>query len=201
MATFEAKDKEMHITDYEYLGVYARRIVVPGMSNTYPAEDLWLVNNSMGAHLWDATLSLPGSEWEREDYSAFIEQMDDESPDDFTRIRKLLSPAIGKDNGWYTLCIGELKAMSALVGDDLGQALVWTEWTTEFNASVFSSEYANYYRRLQALLPLSQEEGRQPLQYLGALIRMYNADTAEAASAALSGEAPFHGLQAVDNDL
>ena len=71
----------------------------------------------------------------------------------------------------------------------------------EFNASVFSAERANYYRCLQTLLLLSQEEERQPLQYLNAFIRMYGADAVEAASAALSGEAPFYGLQAVDSDL
>ncbi len=48
------------------------------MSDIYPAEDLWLANNSMGAHLRDTILSLPGSEWDKEDYPALIEQMDDE---------------------------------------------------------------------------------------------------------------------------
>ena len=119
----------------------------------------------------------------------------------FTRVRELLGLATGKDNGWYTLRVGELKAMLALAGGDLEQALIWTEWTMEFNASVFSAERANYYRCLQTLLLLSQEEERQPLQYLNAFIRMYGADAVEAASAALSGEAPFYGLQAVDSDL
>ncbi|BDO03771.1 hypothetical protein KAM622c_33580 [Klebsiella quasipneumoniae subsp. quasipneumoniae] len=39
------------------------------------------------------------------------------------------------------------------------------------------------------------------MQYLNAFIRMYGAEAVEAASAALSGEAPFYGLQAVDSDL
>ena len=130
-----------------------------------------------------------------------IEQLDDEGNDDFTRVRELLGLATGKDNGWYTLRIGELKAMLALAGGDLEQALIWTEWTIEFNASIFSAERANYYRCLQTLLLLSQEEERQPLQYLNAFIRMYGADAVEAASAAMSGEAPFYGLQAVDSDL
>ncbi len=114
--------------------------------------------------------------------------MDDEGLDDFTRVRELLGLATGKDNGWYTLRVGELKAMLALAGGDLEQALIWTEWTMEFNASVFSAERANYYRCLQTLLLLSQEEERQPLQYLNAFIRMYGADAVEAASAALSGK-------------
>ncbi len=39
--------------------------------------------------------------------------MDDEGLDDFTRVRELLGLATGKDNGWYNLRVGELKAMLA----------------------------------------------------------------------------------------
>ncbi|HDY3020147.1 TPA: 30S ribosomal protein S12 methylthiotransferase accessory protein YcaO, partial [Salmonella enterica] len=60
---------------------------------------------------------------------------------------------------------------------------------------------ANYYRCLQTLLLLSQEDSRQPLQYLNAFIKMYGAEAVEAASAALSGEAAFYGLPTVDHDL
>ena len=92
------------------------------MSDIYPAEDLWLANNSMGAHLRETLLALPCSEWEKEDYLNLIAQLDDEGHDDFTRVRELLGLATGKDNGWYTLRIGELKAMLALAGGDLDQA-------------------------------------------------------------------------------
>lgn len=201
MAIFNAEDQEVYIADYEHLGVYACRIIVPGMSDIYPAEDLWLANNSMGAHLRETLLALPGSEWDKEDYLNLIAQLDEEGHDDFTRVRELLGLATGKDNGWYTLRIGELKAMLALAGGDLDQALAWTEWTMEFNQSVFSAERTNYYRCLQTLLLLSQEDDREPLQYLNAFVRMYGADAVEAASAALSGEEPFYGLQAVDSDL
>ncbi|MFP1591090.1 hypothetical protein ACLB1M_09330 [Escherichia coli] len=89
------------------------------MSDIYPAEDLWLANNGLGSHLRETILSLPGSEWEKEDYLNLIEQLDEEGFDDF-RVRELLGLATGSDNGWYTLRIGELKAMLALAGGDLG---------------------------------------------------------------------------------
>lgn len=92
------------------------------MSDIYPAEDLWLANNAMGTHLRDTILSLPGSEWDKEDYLNLIEQLDEEGFDDFTRVRELLGLATGADNGWYTLRIGELKVMLALAGGDLEQA-------------------------------------------------------------------------------
>ncbi|WP_345831268.1 30S ribosomal protein S12 methylthiotransferase accessory factor YcaO [Erwinia sp. HDF1-3R] len=201
MAIFKAEDKEVYIADYQHLDVYACRIIVPGMSDIYPAEDLLLANNSMGAPLRDTLLSLPASQWEKEDYLALIERLDEDGHDDFTRVRELLGLATGKDNGWYTLRIGELKAMLALAGGDLDQALIWTEWTTDFNGSTFSPARANYYRCLQTLLLLSQEDERDPLQYHTAFVRMYGQDAVEAASAAMSGEAPFYGLQSVDEDL
>ncbi len=144
---------------------------------------------------------LHGSEWDKEDYLNLIAQLDDEGHDDFTRVRELLGLATGKDNGWYTLRVGELKAMLALAGGDWIRRWHRTEWTMEFNASIFSAERANYYRCLQTLLLLAQEEERQPLQYLNAFVRMYGAQAVEAASAALSGEAPFYDLQPADGTL
>lgn len=201
MAIFKAEDREVYIADYQHLDVYACRIIVPGMSDIYPAEDLLLANNSMGAYLRETLLSLPEAQWEKEDYLALIERLDEDGHDDFTRVRELLGLATGKDNGWYTLRIGELKAMLALAGGDLDQALIWTEWTMEFNSSIFTPARANYYRCLQTLLLLSQEEERDPVQYHTAFVRMYGLDAVEAASAAISGEAPFYGLQTVDEDL
>ncbi len=201
MAIFRAEGQDVYIADYEHLGVYACRIIVPGMSDIYPAEDLMLANNSMGAGIRETLLALPESNWDSEKYLDLITQLDDEGFDDFTRVRELLGLATGKDNGWYTLRIGELKAMLALAGGDLDQALIWTEWTMEFNSSIFSPERANYYRCLQTLLLLSMEDERDPLQYHHAFMRMYGANAVEAASAAISGEAPFYGLQSVDNDL
>ncbi|MGX9254707.1 30S ribosomal protein S12 methylthiotransferase accessory factor YcaO [Pantoea ananatis] len=201
MAIFAAEDQEVYIADYEHLGVYACRIIVPGMSDIYPAEDLLLANNSMGADIRDTLLALPGSNWNPEEYLDLISQLDEEGFDDFTRVRELLGLATGKDNGWYTLRIGELKAMLALAGGDLDQALIWTEWTMEFNGSVFSPARANYYRCLQTLLLLAMEDERNPLEYHAAFVRMYGVEAVEAASAAISGEAAFNGLQSVDSDL
>lgn len=201
MAIFKSEEQEVYIADYQHLDVYACRIIVPGMSDIYPADDLFLANNSMGAHLRETVLSLPESQMDKQEYLDLISQLDEEGMDDFTRVRELLGIATGKDNGWYTLRIGELKAMLALAGGDLEQALIWTEWTMEFNSSVFTPARANYYRCLQTLLLLTQEESRDPVQYHHAFVRMYGSEAVEAASAALCGEQPFYGLQHVDDDL
>ncbi|MEE3649602.1 MULTISPECIES: 30S ribosomal protein S12 methylthiotransferase accessory factor YcaO [unclassified Brenneria] len=199
MAIFQREDKEVYIADYQHLSVYACRILVPGMSDIYPAEDLLLANNSMGAHLRETLLALPDSQWKKEDYLTLLQQLDDEGFDDFTRVRELLGIATGKDNGWFTLRIGELKSMLALAGGDLDQALIWVEWTLDFNGSVFTAQRSNYYRCLQTLLLLAQEPEREPAEYYDAFVRMYGRETVDAASAAIAGEQSFHGLFSIDD--
>ncbi|HDL8052404.1 TPA: 30S ribosomal protein S12 methylthiotransferase accessory factor YcaO [Yersinia enterocolitica] len=201
MAIFKQEDAEVYIADYEHLGVYACRILVPGMSDIYPAEDLLMANNTMGVHLRDTLLALPDSDWQPEQYLELIQTLDDEGLDDFARVRELLGIASGKDNGWYTLRVGELKSMLALAGGDLEQALIWVEWTQDFNSSVFTAKQANYYRCLQTLLLLTQEPDRDPAQYYHAFVKMYGQNAVEAASAAIAGEERFNGLFSVDEDL
>ncbi|CFQ82627.1 30S ribosomal protein S12 methylthiotransferase accessory factor YcaO [Yersinia enterocolitica] len=201
MAIFKQEDAEVYIADYEHLGVYACRILVPGMSDIYPAEDLLMANNTMGVHLRDTLLALPGSDWQPEQYLELIQTLDDEGLDDFARVRELLGIASGKDNGWDTLRVGELKSMLALAGGDLEQALIWVEWTQDFNSSVFTAKQANYYRCLQTLLLLTQEPDRDPAQYYNAFVKMYGQEAVEAASAVIAGEERFNGLFSVDEDL
>ncbi|CNH64199.1 conserved hypothetical protein [Yersinia aldovae] len=201
MAIFNKEDAEVYIADYEHLSVYACRILVPGMSDIYPAEDLLIANNTMGVHLRDTLLALPDSDLKPEHYLELIQTLDDEGLDDFARVRELLGIASGKDNGWYTLRVGELKSMLALAGGDLEQALIWVEWTQDFNSSVFTAKQANYYRCLQTLLLLTQEPDRDSTQYYTAFVKMYGQEAVDAASAAIAGEERFNGLFSVDEDL
>ncbi|MEC5318602.1 30S ribosomal protein S12 methylthiotransferase accessory factor YcaO [Brenneria populi subsp. brevivirga] len=199
MAIFRQEDKEVYIADYQHLSVYACRILVPGMSDIYPAEDLLLANNNMGAHLRATLLALPDSQWEKAEYLALLQQLDDEGFDDFTRVRELLGIATGKDNAWFTLRIGELKSMLALAGGDLEQALTWAEWTQDFNDSVFDARRGNYYRCLQTLLQLALEQEREPAEYYDAFVKMYGREAVDAAGAAIAGEQSFYGLCAIDD--
>ncbi|CAK8736717.1 Ribosomal protein S12 methylthiotransferase accessory factor YcaO [Sodalis praecaptivus] len=186
MGIFQARETEVYIADYQHLGVYACRILVPGMSDIYPAEDLLLANNAMAIDLRATLCQLPASRWPQARYLALIEQIDALGLDDFARLRDLLGLATGRDNGWFTLRVGELKAMLALAGGDHEQALLWTEWTRDFNASVFSAERDNYYRCLHTLLQLKNESGRAAASYQHAFARMYGAQTLADATAALA---------------
>ncbi|WP_413482118.1 30S ribosomal protein S12 methylthiotransferase accessory factor YcaO [Morganella psychrotolerans] len=201
MAIFRSVGNDVYIADYEHLGVYACRILVPGMSDIYPVDDLHMANNAMGIHLRETFLALPESNWQPDDYLSLLAQLDEEGHDDYTRVRELLGIATGKDNGWSTLRVGELKSMLALAGGNTDLALVWVEWTQDFNSGGLSAARANYYRCLHTLLLLTQEPERDTAQYLPAFARMYGQETLDAALNAMHGKNCFYGLCTSDNNL
>lgn len=202
MNIFKHDDVEVYIADYRHLGVDACRIVAPGMSDIYSVEDLQLANNNMGQHLRETIFSLPSSNLAPEEYLALIERLDQEGLDDFIRIRELLGMATGSNNVWSTLRVGELKSMLALAGGDLEQALIWVEWTQEFNASLFDEERRNYYRCLQTLLLMKLDpEERSEEQFNPAFYRMYGKETVETGWRNIRGEQRFYGIFDIDKNL
>lgn len=195
MAIFHEQNTEVLIMDYEHLGVYACRILAVGMSEIYPPEDLLIANNNMAIHLRDLIMSLPVKKYSAEQYLAIIEQLDEEGLDDFARIRELLGIATGKDNAWFTLRVGELKAMLALAAQDLEQAKLWIDWTIEMNESILSSERNHNYRCLQTLVNfILQRDVNKFNDYQIAFNKMYGQTSVEKMWQYAIGEKTFYGL-------
>lgn len=195
MAIFHEQNTEVLIMDYEHLGVYACRILAVGMSEIYPPEDLLIANNNMAIHLRDLIMSLPVKKYSAEQYLAIIEQLDEEGLDDFARIRELLGIATGKDNAWFTLRVGELKAMLALSAQDLEQAKLWIDWTIEMNESILSPERNHDYRCLQTLVNfILQRDVNKFNEYQMAFNKMYGQTSVEKMWQYAIGEKTFYGL-------
>ncbi len=201
MAIFNQLEQPVYIADYEHLGVYACRILVPGMSDIYPVEDLQLANNSMGAHLRATLLSLPASDADAEQLMGLYGLLEEEGLDDFTRVRELIGIAPNKGTAWHTLRVGELKCMLALAAGEREAALEYADWTLSFNASVFTDERHRYYRCLKAALELHLSDEREPAQYRSAFESMFGADTVEQVWRQIDGSARFHGLTLADESL
>ncbi|WP_198650246.1 30S ribosomal protein S12 methylthiotransferase accessory factor YcaO [Oceanimonas marisflavi] len=201
MAIFNELEQPVYIADYEHLGVYACRILVPGMSDIYPVEDLELANNNMGAGLRATLLSLPGSDADGEQLMVLYDRLEEEGLDDFTRVRELIGIAPNKGTAWHTLRVGELKCMLALAAGELETALDYADWTLSFNASVFTEARARYYRCLKASLELHLSDDREPARYRAAFDRMFGEETVAEAWAQIDGSARFNGLTAADESL
>ena len=201
MAIFRAEKKDVYIMDYNHLGVYACRIVVPGMSDIYPADDLIYANSNMGTDWREILLDLPHFHHDPETYQELLDELDEQGIDDATRVREFIGIVAPKASGWTTLRIGELKSMLYLALGDLEMALDWANWTYNMNSSVFTAERANYYRCLINSLELFMDSQRDPQQYRMVFEKMYGKDAVAFAWSAIQGGNPFYNLPASDETL
>ena len=198
----QQQGSDAYIADYQHLGVDACRILVPGMSEIYPIEDLELANNNMGQDLRELVLSLAASDWEEEEYLELIDALTKEGFDDFMPIAELIGVVPTPNSVLAGLRIGELKSMLALAGGDFEAAMEWTEWTLSFNSTVFSVERQNYYRCLQTLLSFQLDGVERDFNdYRVAFNRLYGETTVQQVSQVLNGTQRFVGLESVDNNL
>ena len=201
MAIFRAEKKDVYIMDYNHLGVYACRIIVPGMSDIYPADDLIYANSNMGMDWREILLDLPHFHHDPETYQELLDELDEQGIDDATRVREFIGIVAPKASGWTTLRIGELKSMLSLALGDLAMALDWANWTYNMNSSVFTAERANYYRCLINSLELFMDSQRDPQQYRMVFEKMYGKDAVAFAWGAIQGGNPFYNLPASDETL
>lgn len=201
MGIFNKLGQEIYIMDYEHLGVYACRILAPGMSNIYPSDDLIYANNNMGMEWREILLDLPYFHHDAETYQELLDELDEQGIDDMTRVREFLGVVAEKGSALQTMRIGELKSMLHLALGNLEEALDWANWTANMNASVFSAERNNYYRCLISTIELFLDENREPEQYRMVFEKMYGKQAVEFAWNAVNGGNPFHGLQGADESL
>ena len=201
MAIFRAEKKDVYIMDYNHLGVYACRIIVPGMSDIYPADDLIYANSNMGMDWREILLDLPHFHHDPETYQELLDELDEQGIDDATRVREFIGIVAPKASGWTTLRIGELKSMLYLALGDLEMALDWANWAYNMNSSVFTAERANYYRCLISSLELFMDSQRDPQQYRMVFEKMYGKEAVAFAWSAIQGGNPFYNLPASDENL
>ena len=201
MAIFRAEKKDVYIMDYNHLGVYACRIIVPGMSDIYPADDLIYANSNMGMDWREILLDLPHFHHDPETYQELLDELDEQGIDDATRVREFIGIVAPKASGWTTLRIGELKSMLYLALGDLEMALDWANWAYNMNSSVFTAERANYYRCLINSLELFMDSQRDPQQYRMVFEKMYGKEAVAFAWSAVQGGNPFYNLPASDETL
>lgn len=202
MTIFREEEKEVYIMDYQHLDVYACRIIVPGMSDIYPADDLIYANNNAGMDWREILLDLPNFHHDEETYAELLAELDAQDIDDATRIREFIGIVAPKNSGWTTLRVGELKSMLHLALKEWEQALDWANWTLNMNSSVFSAQRARYYRALINVLELHLDENREPAQYRAVFEKMYGVEAVNAAWAAVAENGnPFYDLPASDETL
>jgi len=180
---------EMYIADYEHLGVYACRILIPGMSDIYPVEDLLWNNNNEGAYFREAILSLKNLK--KVDMLAILENLEEGEHSDMLKIAEFIGVVPDEGTAWETLQAGELKAMLYLALGEHAQAQTWVTWCNHM--ANLDAHRANIYRCLDAMLIIRLEE-KNLKHYQRSLVQMYTKKCVSICQDILLQRVTFYGL-------
>ncbi len=183
-------DFDIYIADYQHLNVYACRIIVPGMSDIYPIDDLDWSNNNEGALFREDILSLKNLD--KAAWKNILQRLDEGGYNDVQRVAEFIGIAPDANTSWASLRIGELKAMLCLAIGDLEQAMEWNDWCLHMDQ--LSDERNRFYRSLQALLEIKLDDTREVEHYIDSLNLMYGNDTIVIGIKLLQGDEKFYGL-------
>ncbi len=180
---------DIYISDYEHLNVYCCRIIVPGMSDIYPVDDLVWNNNNEGALFREEILSL--KQLDAPQWQSILKRLDEGGYNDFQRVAEFIGVAPEPNTGWAQLRIGELKAMLnlALKNDE---AIEWVNWCLHIDQ--LNNEATRFYLCLQSLLEINMDNQRHLNDYSDSLKLMFEEETLKNCLDVISGKENFFGL-------
>ena len=183
---------DAYVADFPEQGAYACRILVPGMSEIYPVEDLEWENNSVGNQIRPALVRLSSlSEAEAKNLLADLQtlNLNDERP-----LWEILGLAIAVGTTWKELRIGELKTLLALAVGDKEAVLEGCDWIHHY-------KQMNPARRLVYRCIENYLQFDNPAAYENSLALLYGAEVLRQAKALIHRDERFFGLEDLGENM
>lgn len=190
--TIHTDGYDIYIADFPHLGIYTCRILVPGMSEIYPIDDLEWNNNNVGNTLHPQLLNL--SLQDDDALRTLLDTLNDLGLEEQRPVPELLGLAEDAWSLWHDLRVAELKLLIALAIQDLDAVQEGCQWARQFDQ--LDPERRQVYRCIETLL---QMEDAAP--YHDSLRGLYGHGALTTAHAMLRGEERFFGLDAPGMDL
>jgi len=190
--SIHAKGHDIYVADFSHLGVYACRILVPGMSEIYPIDELEWENNSIANDIREAILHLP--ELDDEECTDLLATLNESGLADQRLVAALIGLAPGDDPFWKDLRVGELKTLLGLALGDEETITEGCDWIRHF--AQINADRRRVYRCIECLIELDDDEC-----YDTALVNLYSAETLALAKAVLGGELRFWGKPSLGLNL
>jgi ribosomal protein S12 methylthiotransferase accessory factor len=184
-------DKGFNIYRAEYMhcGMYTCRILVPGMSEIYPVDDLVWNNKGTGALLRPSLLQLP--KMTPVEMNSFLDLLENLGLSDQLLFSHTIGILFDEHSNWATLRIGEMKALLHLALNHKEQALEWCNWC--IGNTPLPAARKRLFRLLQTLLNFHLT-GDTVSDYSRSLRQLYKEDELHEAELILNGTIRFPGL-------
>ena len=183
------RDKyDIYIADFTHLGVYACRILVPGMSEIYPVDDLEFDNNSVGNSMREAILNL--TDLDDEECADLLDTLNESALADQRPVAAAIGLAADAGSFWSDLRVGELKTLLALAIGDEAATLEGCDWIKHF--AQLNQQRRRVYACVESLINLADMGDSGP--YLDALRQLYGAAAVTQAQALIMQTDRFMGI-------
>lgn len=183
-----------YCADYLHCGVFTCRIIVPGMSEVYPVDDLVWNNKTNGAELRPRLLRL--KQLSTDELADLYQDLDERGLGDQQLISDVIGVVFAEDSAWSSLRVGEFKAMLALAAGDLDGAAHWCQWC--HGLEFLAAPRQQLYRVIHDLIDFDQA-GEDPADYLSSLKQFFNDQTVSLAQQIVTGALTFYGLNFDDS--
>ncbi len=190
VARLQQDGHDIYVADFTHLGVYACRILVPGLSEIYPLDDLEFENNSIANDFREAVLNLP--DLDDEECAELLETLNESTLADHRPVPGLIGMAADAGSFWSDLRVGELKTLLALAVGDEAATLEGCDWVLHFDQ--IDPQRKQVYACIQSLINLADMGDTKP--YLDALALLYGAGPLAQAHALIMQQDRFMGLDA-----
>ena len=179
---------DIYVAEYTHLGVYACRIIVPGMSEIYPIDDLEYENNSVANPIREAILYLP--ELDDDECADLLDTLNESGLADDRPVAALIGIAADAGSFWEDLRVGELKTLLALAVGDEEATREGCDWINHF--AQINAERRRVYRCIETLLKLGDSGDYEP--YRRSLENLYGERALEQAEALLTRRQRFFAI-------
>jgi len=117
---------QIFTADYTHCGMPTCRIIIPGMSEIYPVDDLVWNNKNSGSAIRGQLLRL--SQMNNAELQKLLTSLEEMHVGDQDLISNLIGVLFKDDSVWYSLSIGELKALIFLALQQHENARQWCNW-------------------------------------------------------------------------
>ena len=189
--------KEVYTAVYEDLGAPVCRILVPGYSEVYPADDLVWDNTNKALDYREDILNLHSLS--DEELGDLLERLEESQMDDYADIITLIGIEFDENTVWGQLTILELKLLIYLALGRHEEALDCVQMFLQYNDNTV--ERGLFYQAVNAVLEIELDDELALDDYLPNFKRMFGEATMEAVVGSVDGSVRFHGLTPTNMQL
>ena len=182
--------KEVYVATYEDFGATACRIVVPGYSEVYLAEDLIWDNTNQALLFRKDILNIHSLT--HEELNDLLDRFEQVQLDHYTLISGLIGIQFDENSAWGKLDVGELKILIYLALKKYSEAKEVVDDFLNFNDNIV--ERVLFYQALSAVLDITIKDELDIDDYLPNLNRMFGPEVMENVVGSVTGAITFYGL-------